>query len=88
MCFIILFFPLAITQFSVVSRVRPCLIVIDQQVVNLHYYYSQESVGTEIVISGEWCNEVIKDFLGEEYVFLGRGIQYFLGFHHIDDKCR
>lgn len=38
-----------------------------------------------IVISGEWCHEVLKDH-GLTY-HRGRGIQYHLGFHHYRDMC-
>ena len=40
---------------------------------------------TAIVISGEWCHEVLKDH-GLAY-HRGRGVQYHLGFHHYRDMC-
>ncbi len=48
-----------------------------------------------IAITGEWCHEVMDDYLNmpEGYVkypyqFRGRGVQYYLGFHHGRDSCR
>ena len=38
-----------------------------------------------IVISGEWCHEVLADH-GVAY-HKGRGVQYHLGFHHYRDMC-
>ncbi len=51
------------------------------------------TVGEEVVFSGEWCREVLDDFLssstsGQKGVFAGRGVQYHLGFHHYSDTCR
>jgi len=39
-----------------------------------------------LVITGEWCHEILDDFNVSK--FAGRGIQYFLGFHHSNDYCR
>ena len=38
-----------------------------------------------VVITGEWCHEVLNDH-GIDYHH-GRGIQYHLGFHHSKDVC-
>ena len=40
-----------------------------------------------LVISGEWCSEVLEDHGLPNGRHWGRGVQYFLGFHHADDSC-
>ncbi len=52
---------------------------------------------SDLVVTGEWCNGVMKDFNihpdqdndhdNAKGVFLGRGVQYQLGFHHHNDLC-
>jgi len=44
--------------------------------------------GSEIVITGEWCSGVLASHGTGPEGFLGRGLQYHLGFHHYDDQCR
>ena len=44
-----------------------------------------EPPDTAVVITGEWCHEVLRDH-GLDY-HRGRGIQYHLGFHHYRDMC-
>jgi len=39
-----------------------------------------------IVVSGEWCHEVLADY-GLISGFRGRGVQYHLGHHHMRDTC-
>lgn len=51
-----------------------------------HYIQScSNPLTTDIVITGEWCNEVYSSFTNSS--FNGRGVQYFLGFHHGRDFC-
>jgi hypothetical protein len=45
-------------------------------------------LGTELVITGEWCHGVLESHGENSAAFRGRGIQYHLGFHHFDDLCR
>lgn len=55
----------------------------------------------QVVITGEWCREVLDEYMNPsdeastlvdgtappKTEFLGRGLQYYLGFHHNDDAC-
>lgn len=49
---------------------------------------------SDIAITGEWCQEVMNEYLvdpfpeNEKKFFYGRGIQYYLGFHHARHYCR
>ncbi len=47
----------------------------------------------QIVVTGEWCHEVLHEYLSNDTSsysseFDGRGIQFYLGFHHGEDTCR
>eukprot|EP01036_Dinobryon_divergens_P025569 gene25567-34130_t len=45
----------------------------------------------DIAVTGEWCNEVLAAYLAlgnASKPFEGRGVQYFLGFHHAGDRCK
>jgi hypothetical protein len=52
-------------------------------------------IDTGIVITGEWCHEVFASYYSPTNTsannntssYLGRGLQYFLGFHHGNDHC-
>jgi hypothetical protein len=81
---------------------------------------NRQSSLRDVAVTGEWCHEVIEDYLGQDGVgvdahgvnatataedsfishlqadtsrdrpslFMGRGVQYQLGFHHYSDQCR
>eukprot|EP01038_Epipyxis_sp_PR26KG_P008992 gene8992-12130_t len=80
---------------------------------NLFVYYDNSEVDSfvhimscvskdyQIVVTGEWCHEVLHEYMymypsePDNYSesklnvdFKGRGIQYYLGFHHSRDYCR
>jgi len=38
----------------------------------------------DLVVTGEWCHEVLAEYT---QLHSGRGLQYYLGFHHADDSC-
>lgn len=38
----------------------------------------------DLVVTGEWCHEVLAEYT---QLHSGRGLQYYLGFHHSDDSC-
>jgi hypothetical protein len=82
---------------------------------------NRQSSVRDVAVTGEWCHEVIEDYLGQDQdglgenatarkegatedsfirhlradtsrdrpsLFMGRGVQYQLGFHHHSDQCR
>lgn len=51
------------------------------------YCYCSCGADIDLVVTGEWCHEVLAEYTQSHREHSGRGLQYYLGFHHADDSC-
>lgn len=51
------------------------------------YCYCSCGADIDLVVTGEWCHEVLAEYTQLHREHSGRGLQYYLGFHHADDFC-